>query len=271
MLDFWLPVYFASFAWFAKREAQKNPMISSFAASQASHPYGGLRGCEAAAPTGLGFGRNTKSLLWELNAIPHGARSIMGAKRTRRRGTSKKQRAYLESAGAMTQRLAALQTARRVFEAMPRCGALAKSTGKPCRKIALANGRCAIHGGLTPSGRGWHVAQASNATASIRKLERKLRDLARRRRQSQSRIDAMTEGERAEYQAWVDSHRAGSGSDRERTRRDRAARAWLEQLSSAPPDPLPPEQEALAALIAKLKAHVSALHGGDDTDETEES
>ena len=30
-----------------------------------------------------------------------------------------------------------------------RCGAFARSTGKPCRMKALANGRCRLHGGLS--------------------------------------------------------------------------------------------------------------------------
>jgi len=30
-----------------------------------------------------------------------------------------------------------------------KCGAFARSTGKPCRMKALANGRCRLHGGLS--------------------------------------------------------------------------------------------------------------------------
>ena len=30
-----------------------------------------------------------------------------------------------------------------------RCGAFARSTGQPCRMMALANGRCKLHGGLS--------------------------------------------------------------------------------------------------------------------------
>jgi hypothetical protein len=30
-----------------------------------------------------------------------------------------------------------------------KCGAFARSTGKPCRMKALANGRCKLHGGLS--------------------------------------------------------------------------------------------------------------------------
>jgi hypothetical protein len=34
----------------------------------------------------------------------------------------------------------------------PSCGATAKSTGLPCRQPAMPNGRCRLHGGLTPVG-----------------------------------------------------------------------------------------------------------------------
>lgn len=30
-----------------------------------------------------------------------------------------------------------------------RCGAFARSTGKPCQSEALSNGRCRLHGGLS--------------------------------------------------------------------------------------------------------------------------
>ena len=41
---------------------------------------------------------------------------------------------------------------------LPRCGAKAKSTGQPCRREAMQNGRCYFHGGKstgprTPEGR----------------------------------------------------------------------------------------------------------------------
>lgn len=35
---------------------------------------------------------------------------------------------------------------------LPKCGAHAKTTGEPCRNLALANGRCRVHGGLTGAG-----------------------------------------------------------------------------------------------------------------------
>lgn len=33
-----------------------------------------------------------------------------------------------------------------------KCGAKSKSTGKPCQREAMANGRCYVHGGATPKG-----------------------------------------------------------------------------------------------------------------------
>lgn len=32
----------------------------------------------------------------------------------------------------------------------PKCGAHARTTGKPCRSPAMANGRCRMHGGKSP-------------------------------------------------------------------------------------------------------------------------
>ncbi|WP_369411525.1 HGGxSTG domain-containing protein [Polynucleobacter finlandensis] len=32
----------------------------------------------------------------------------------------------------------------------PRCGAHARTTGKPCKSPAMPNGRCRMHGGRTP-------------------------------------------------------------------------------------------------------------------------
>jgi hypothetical protein len=43
-------------------------------------------------------------------------------------------------------------TSKRIYRSKrsrQRCGAFARSTGKPCRMKALANGRCRLHGGLS--------------------------------------------------------------------------------------------------------------------------
>ena len=53
----------------------------------------------------------------------------------------------------MVKRLAAEEAASKRVVASKRsrrkCGAHARSTGKPCQAKALANGRCKLHGGLS--------------------------------------------------------------------------------------------------------------------------
>jgi hypothetical protein len=38
----------------------------------------------------------------------------------------------------------------RAAQAAPRCGAWAKGAGRPCRHLAMQNGRCYYHGGVNP-------------------------------------------------------------------------------------------------------------------------
>jgi hypothetical protein len=53
----------------------------------------------------------------------------------------------------MLERLEAEKAAsRRIYRSKrsrQKCGAFARSTGRPCRMKALANGRCRLHGGLS--------------------------------------------------------------------------------------------------------------------------
>lgn len=42
---------------------------------------------------------------------------------------------------------------------LPKCGAKTRTTGEPCKHPALENGRCRLHGGLTPKGADWGVRQ----------------------------------------------------------------------------------------------------------------
>ena len=128
----------------------------------------------------------------------------------------------------------ARQAARRANAARqhaPKCGARRKSDGGSCQLPALANGRCYIHGGRTPKGKGWHKPQlpARDGPEAIKKLDTKLRDLERRRKAREARIAAMTPEQRARYDAWQRSHQPGP-SERERGRRDRDARRLLSEL-----------------------------------------
>jgi hypothetical protein len=65
-------------------------------------------------------------------------------------------------------------------KAKRRCGAFARSTGKPCQAPALANGRCKLHGGLSTGPR-TAEGRARIGTASRRRWAawRAARDAAR--------------------------------------------------------------------------------------------
>jgi hypothetical protein len=45
-----------------------------------------------------------------------------------------------------------MREARAVLVLHPRCGAHARTTGEPCKAPAMANGRCRMHGGMSPGG-----------------------------------------------------------------------------------------------------------------------
>lgn len=144
----------------------------------------------------------------------------------------------------------------------PLCGAKAKSTGQPCRRLAMANGRCDIHGGRTPKGDGWHKPRWPNRGApdGNEKLQRKLADLDRARRLREKRLAEMSAGERAEYANWQKSHAPGSASERRVDRLRRRQNAEMRKiLEITPPAPASLELERLERLIARLEAESTAL------------
>lgn len=144
------------------------------------------------------------------------------------------------------------------FRRAPRCGAKRKRDGQPCCKPAMKNGRCSIHGGLTPRGDQWHRPRLPAAPA---KLNRKLRDLDRRQKKRVARVAVMTPDERAAHHAWQQSHKPGTPGPRraarEARRQNRAAR---DQLNAAP---VPPQHdpliENLGAAIDELRRKAECL------------
>lgn len=80
-----------------------------------------------------------------------------------------------------------LNAGMRAIAEHPRCGAHAKSTGKPCRCPAMANGRCKLHGGRSPGApkgvrngnfrHGGRTQEAQDRNREIRELLRGLREL----------------------------------------------------------------------------------------------
>jgi hypothetical protein len=58
------------------------------------------------------------------------------------------------------------------------CGAHARSTGKPCKKPPMANGRCRLHGGLStgrPVISGYWTKTAKEQRARLRELIRSVK------------------------------------------------------------------------------------------------
>lgn len=174
----------------------------------------------------------------------------MKARRKRGGGMSEKQRAWSSSPEGKAAALRAMRKARAVQAAMPRCAAIAKSTGEPCKRMALENGRCEFHGGRTPKGQQWHRLQLPGVGGSERKFDQKLATQARKQKARAAQIAAMSGEERDALDAWRRSHRPGGAGERESRRQDLEARKLLE--ASAPAGG-PSATDSLRPLIEALK------------------
>jgi len=62
------------------------------------------------------------------------------------------------------------------YQHLPKCGAYARSTGKPCRHCAMANGRCYYHGGASIVKHGKYTKQAILEKKKVRKLIKEQRE-----------------------------------------------------------------------------------------------
>ena len=143
--------------------------------------------------------------------------------------------------------------------AAPRCGAKTRS-GEPCRHPAMANGRCYLHGGLTPRGENWHKPQPP-ARKTAARLERKLLDLQKAAAKREARIAAMTPEERARYerrrQTCFPGPREAREAARERRKRDKQAKALL----AAPAAPVARGKPEIEAEILRLEIENATLAG----------
>ncbi len=146
----------------------------------------------------------------------------------------------------------------------PKCGAKRRRDGQPCTNPAMKNGRCAIHGGKTPSGRQWHVVQYADCStpAGEVKFSRKLRQQKRYAAKRAARLAAMTPEELARHKAWHRTHRPGlfaavRSADREQVRQNAEARALFNQAPSS--RPLNPEAERVDAALAAARAELARL------------
>ena len=146
---------------------------------------------------------------------------------------------------------------------LPKCGAMAKSTGQPCKGLAMKNGKCPYHGGKTPSGDGWHrpVWPNRDAPNAVQRMHAKLSDLERAARKRAKKLSAMTPEEKARHSTWHRDHPVTTATDRaERKRLRREALAARDLLSALPADNISadPEYQAIVARIAELKAMLAA-------------
>lgn len=140
---------------------------------------------------------------------------------------------WLATPEGAAHRAAALTKANAARKIALRCGAKAKHTGQPCKAIALENGRCKHHGGMSTKGDNWNVARLGRDGLPIERAEKKIRELARRRERQAARVAAMTPEERVRYDAWCASHKPGRAADRAAARHDRDAAAFLANLDQA--------------------------------------
>ena len=164
---------------------------------------------------------------------------------------------------------AALRRYNRGRHKLPKCGALARSTGEPCRQIAMTNGRCYQHGGKTPSGADWHKTQwpdkaSANAEA---KMHRKLDKNARAARAKAKRLAALSPPERAAYDKWAKAHSSGTLAQRAALKQEAKQNAEARALMARPRAPSP-ASEALGARIAALedalqRAQVARAYGAN--------
>lgn len=148
----------------------------------------------------------------------------------------------------------------------PKCGAKAKSTGEPCKQIAMPNGRCIYHGGATPSGDGWHKTRWPKADVpdSDARLSRKLRDIDRAARKREKRLAAMTADKRERHLRWQATHRPGSSARRTAARSERKQSDELAAVIAVPSAPRSPELEALDRLMDEAKRRAAALENNND-------
>jgi hypothetical protein len=151
----------------------------------------------------------------------------------------------------------------------PRCGAKRKSTGDPCRQIAMSNGRCYLHGGRTPKGPEFHVRQWPDGAAKNwqKKLDRKLRQIDRDNRDQAKRRREMTAEDLERHKAWHRDHQPGPAINREMRRRDRQAAAEFKRTMEQE-RPEAPEVLALRAKAEAIEAErdrlLAELNASDD-------
>jgi hypothetical protein len=93
----------------------------------------------------------------------------------------------------------AIRTYNATRNALTKCEAVRRTDGGLCQQIAMANGRCYLHGGRTPRGKDWHRPQPGSDAV---KTQRKLKDIERAAKKRAKRLASMTPEERQRHAEW---------------------------------------------------------------------
>lgn len=137
----------------------------------------------------------------------------------------------------------------------PRCGAKSRQTGEPCRQpVKEAGKRCRYHGGATPKGKEWHRRQWPKKSASLKRIEAKIKTFEKRDMEARERRAAMSPDERKRHEKRRREKLPGTPAERRRAINDRNAAKLVSQLLEKPKDVHGAEQRALDAKIHELEA-----------------
>ena len=173
------------------------------------------------------------------------------------------------SAAKRTAALVNLRKAHHAQRTYPLCNAKRRDGGR-CENLGTGTGgRCRLHGGATPTGKDWHKVQLSNPGNSPKKLDRKLKDVARRRAKQAARVAAMTREQRAKYDAWHAARKPGGAEVRRAATEAREFRDMLAERASAAPVETP-EAKAIREAIEALERKAEALKRPEDGPEQED-
>jgi hypothetical protein len=158
----------------------------------------------------------------------------------------------------------AIRTYNATRNALTKCEAVRRTDGGLCQQIAMANGRCYLHGGRTPRGKDWHRPQPGSDAV---KTQQKLKDIERAAKKRAKRLASMTPEERQRHAEWQKAHRPGPAGPRAAERAKRAQNRGARDQFAKMGEPAPQSAEArsLAEAIEALRRQAQQLKAATDT------
>lgn len=139
----------------------------------------------------------------------------------------------------------------------PKCTAVAKATGVQCGNPGMGNGKCRLHGGLSPKGENWGRIRPPEADTprEKRKYLRRLENAERRRQRQEAVRATLPDEERAWREKRSADFISGSKPERAAVKADKASRAWARDLFNKAREAAPKtaERELLESLLDRLE------------------